>query len=885
MNNNAPPNTFIHSALYVPGKKVNTKYTINDEGVFDYNFTDARVGSSDVSGFRDFDGEQKDIVFLGAAQTAGRFVHDAFPQLVEANSEYSVANFGWGGVGDWQYNRPEFIDYINNSKCCVYQITSGRSTKNFNKTFGIEKGAGVASRLADKGYAGIFFNDLPRFAKLFKKNKKEYLKNAKDLIEKIKVPIIFVYVSAAEQHQVSELVLRQKLKGQERDSQLGLDLLWKFPQLVSKEMVEEVSENNIIGYFKQPLTHRLPGPVKEQAPTAERDWDKDIMNTDDYYPDQGTHYDIAEWLIPQINRLLYTERSVEFRMGDWYNKEFMLNEFDWKDIEKKNFVSRTINHRWRQWIKRFKTLGIAEKNPGIILDSQDHFLRDLFINDSNRYNCSLGDRAEIPIATHNRKEDCRGSILFPIDDTYNVMTGKDTEEDRYSWGYKKNEVVWRGKLTGKDSDITSLEICDGIEDRLSEFHRFNAVKMWCKTYNIKFVEEYSALQIIADRPGAPKWAKRCLADPKIKKNIAYVKEHLESNDMIAPHMDFYEEMLQYKYILSLDGNDWSSSIPWILKSNSLMLSPVPKWHNVLNFGLKPWVHYVPLENDISDLGNKIKWCLVNQRRCKAIVRNASAYISQFNAEEEKKIEKRIFEKLNENAYVLTASSRKKYNSSMEYIKQQEETDISYVKIGNGSKKLIVSFSADDKNKFEGTKRFMRLKHEHMNFDVLYLRNPHNWYLGKLNGIGATMEETLKFLEKEFSEYDEVLCTGASSGGYASLLFGSILRVDNVIAFHPQTDLQYAIDNLPKKNINAINLRKLAEAEPGRWDMYKDILNVLKKKCTLNTDIRVIPWNTESRGKPADKILHCESHWDRIAYFYTVDVGRDKGNIFQEFINR
>lgn len=867
---------------FIPSTKINQKYRINDNGVFDYNFTDALI--SGVRGFRDFDGEQKDIVCLGAAQTAGRFVHNPFPQLIEANTEYSVANFGWGGVGDWQYNQPGFIDYINNSKCCVYQITSGRSTKNFNKIFGIEKTAGVASRLADKGYANIFFNDLPRFEKLFYKNKKEYLKAHRDLIKQIKVPIIYVYVSAADMYQVSEGIIKQKLKGRARDARLGTDLLWKFPQLVSKEMIEEVSGNNIIGYFKQPLMHKLPGTVLEQAPTAERDWMAGQLPTDDYYPDQGTHYNITEWLIPQIDRLLYTEQSVKFRMGDWYNKEFMLNEFDWDDVEEKNFISRTINHRWKQWIERFKTLGISEKNPGMILDSQDCFSHDLFINDSSRYNCSLGDRAEIPVATHNRKKDCRGSILFPIDDTYNVMTGKDTEEDRWSWGYKKNEIVWRGKLTGRVDDGTAMEICDDIEDKLNEFHRFNAVKMWCKTFNIKFVEEYSAVQIVAARPDAPTWATRCADDPKIQKNISYVKEYLENNDMVGSYMNFYEEMLQYKYILSLDGNDWSSSIPWILKSNSLMLSPIPKWHNILNFGLKPWVHYVPLEDDISDLREKINWCDNNQRRCKCMVINANKYISQFNAAEEKKIEKRIFEKLKENAYVLNFSSLKKYNSSMKYIKQQEESDISYVKIGNGSKKLIVSFSADDKTEFEGKKRFMRLKHDHQKFDVLYLRNPNNWYIGELNGIGATMEETLKFLEREFSKYDKVLCTGASSGGYASILFGSILRVDKVIAFHPQTDLEYCADNLSNTSMSAANLRKLREDEPGRWDMYKDILNVVMKKATLNTDIRVIPWNTESRNRPPHEILHCKSQWERIADFYTVDVSPAEESIFQEFIN-
>ena len=41
----------------------------------------------------------------------GRYSHNPFPMLVEDNTQYSVANFGWGGVGDYQYNTPEFLEF------------------------------------------------------------------------------------------------------------------------------------------------------------------------------------------------------------------------------------------------------------------------------------------------------------------------------------------------------------------------------------------------------------------------------------------------------------------------------------------------------------------------------------------------------------------------------------------------------------------------------------------------------------------------------------------------------------------------------------------------------------------------------------------------------
>jgi hypothetical protein len=502
----------------------------------------------------------------------------------------------------------------------------------------------------------------------------------------------------------------------------------------------------------------------------------------------------------------------------------------------------------------------------MILDSQDVFVHEDFIKQGRVYDCSLGDRAEIPVATHNRKHDCKNSILFPIDDTYNVMTGNITESDRYTWKKKKNEVVWRGKLTGKDLDGRGKERSKDIEKNIKSFPRFAAVKMWCDKHNIKFIDEYSE-----NRPPNliknDEWFKRCTTKPHLQKNIEYIKKHLKNNNMIGSYMHFYEEMLQYKYILSLDGNDWSSSVPWILKSNSLMISPIPKWHNVLNFRLKPWVHYVPLRDDISDLDNKLMWCSLNQGQCQGIVKRANEYISHFNEEEERKIEKRIFEKLYENAYVLNPSSVKKYNISNQHVKEQEKTDISYVKVGNGNKKLIVSFASN--KDFERKRHLMRLKYKHNNFDVLYLRNKDEWYLGELNGIGTDIWHTIEFFKKEFAKYDEVLCTGISSGGYASLLFGTLLNVDKVIALQPQTDLEYTANHLPANNLGGINLRKFAKDCPARWKQYNNILNVLMKNGTLRTDIEIIPWIEEPKEDPSHKVLHCDHQCDSITTWLTV----------------
>lgn len=338
----------------------------------------------------------------------------------------------------------------------------------------------------------------------------------------------------------------------------------------------------------------------------------------------------------------YIEKSVEFRMGKWYDKKFKSNEFDWNDIQEKNYISRESNIRWKLWIECFKNLGIT-KNPGIILDSNDMFIYEDFVKRNIDYKCPLKNLFKIPVATHNRQANSKNSILFPLrHPTLDDITNKFV--DSYNFSEKKNEIIWRGKFTGH-SDSNTIEFCRDIEKNINKYHRFKCVQMWCNTHNIKFVENYSVIQGHENR----KKFDNMLYNPIVQKNLLYLEKMFQENkDMIGSFIKFRTEMIQYKYILNLDGHDSSSAIINILKSNSLMISPIPKWHIVVNFKLEPWVHYVPLKDDTSDLEEKLKWCNSNQEKCEEIVKNASEYISQFNEKSEQEIEKRIFEKLYEN---------------------------------------------------------------------------------------------------------------------------------------------------------------------------------------------------------------------------------------------
>lgn len=94
------------------------------------------------------------------------------------------------------------------------------------------------------------------------------------------------------------------------------------------------------------------------------------------------------------------------------------------------------------------------------------------------------------------------------------------------------------------------------------------------------------------------------------------------------------QQLQYKYLLSVDGNDKSTGLNWQLASNSLVFMAKPlKISWLMENKLIANVHYIELLDDFSDLEEKIEWCENHPNECATIVKNAKQFMSQFYNED------------------------------------------------------------------------------------------------------------------------------------------------------------------------------------------------------------------------------------------------------------
>jgi hypothetical protein len=91
-----------------------------------------------------------------------------------------------------------------------------------------------------------------------------------------------------------------------------------------------------------------------------------------------------------------------------------------------------------------------------------------------------------------------------------------------------------------------------------------------------------------------------------------------------------KEMLQYKFLLSLEGNDVATNLKWILLSNSVVLMAKPtKCSWFMEDMLIPFIHYVPLNDDCSNIEEMYNWCMNNLDKCNKISQNATNYMNKF----------------------------------------------------------------------------------------------------------------------------------------------------------------------------------------------------------------------------------------------------------------
>lgn len=123
----------------------------------------------------------------------------------------------------------------------------------------------------------------------------------------------------------------------------------------------------------------------------------------------------------------------------------------------------------------------------------------------------------------------------------------------------------------------------------------------------------------------------------------------------------------------------------------------------------------------------------------------------------------------------------------------------------------------------------------------YIDNKLKHYHSGIMNLTVDVDGTVKYLRDKIKGYRKVVFMGVSSGGYASILFGSLLGVSLVVSFIPQTILK----------------------KPDLNDAYRDL------KLHINNVTKYKVYGDPNIKNESD--CHHISHCNRIKDFDNVEV--------------
>jgi hypothetical protein len=101
--------------------------------------------------------------------------------------------------------------------------------------------------------------------------------------------------------------------------------------------------------------------------------------------------------------------------------------------------------------------------------------------------------------------------------------------------------------------------------------------------------------------------------------------HVSGNEIKSKGTSLPDLVSTYKYLLDIGGNGYSGRLSYLLFSNRPLLFVERDHVQYYVKDLEPYVHYVPVKRDLSNLIEQIQWMQANEEKCKEIAKNAQDF--------------------------------------------------------------------------------------------------------------------------------------------------------------------------------------------------------------------------------------------------------------------
>lgn len=128
-----------------------------------------------------------------------------------------------------------------------------------------------------------------------------------------------------------------------------------------------------------------------------------------------------------------------------------------------------------------------------------------------------------------------------------------------------------------------------------------------------------------------RWAEHPMVDAASTNRSEEHPEWQKPKLTIGDHLD-------YKFVMSLEGNDVASNLKWVMSSNSIAVTPRLTQETWFMEGtLIPNYHYIEVRDDFSDLEDRLQYYIAHPEEAEAIISHAHDYVRQFQDKKQERL--------------------------------------------------------------------------------------------------------------------------------------------------------------------------------------------------------------------------------------------------------
>jgi len=314
-------------------------------------------------------------------------------------------------------------------------------------------------------------------------------------------------------------------------------------------------------------------------------------------------YDKAEWAATDC--LIFTERG----RGTPY-----INDTYW--VQLKNLLEETCKNRKVPDIVFF----LNKKDLPFLKDNRTHPFESIV---GKNHRLDIGKYYYFSPILSQSTRDGYADIPIPSSDEWEYITqnyfinncnSKYVKEEEPKWEDKINTAFFRGSATGCKINLENPRL-----------HITKINNDWKTNSNYNEKNNIDGIPFLD--AGIIRFSTRNRAVDGVLK-FQNAKELKNKGVKPVNYVD-HEQQAKYKYIIYIEGNSAAYRLSYLLNRNSLVMKVNSKYKLWFEHLLVPYEHYVPIKEDLSDLGEIIKWCKLNDKLCKDIVKNANIFCKKY----------------------------------------------------------------------------------------------------------------------------------------------------------------------------------------------------------------------------------------------------------------